>query len=97
MTKCTPTCDAEKEVLREALVRTGKWSPTVGGYLVCMICCNGVRCECDRGEHIPREDCPNCLGKSGSIFANTSPSAALEVVDWLNPVRADAVAPGEEK
>ena len=53
---------------KKALVRTGKWSPTVGGYLVCMVCCNGVRCECKRGEHIPRERCPNCLGKSGSIF-----------------------------
>ena len=60
--------DAGQQIY-EALIRTGKWSPTVGGYLVCMVCCNGMRCECERGEHIPREDCPNCLGKSGSIFA----------------------------
>lgn len=62
------------EALSEGLVRTGKWAllPQPPGYLMCRVCCTGMRCECGPGEHVSREGCPNCLGKSGSIFIGGS-------------------------
>ena len=55
-----------------ALVRTGKWVRLPDGNLMCQVCCTGMRCGCPSGGHIRREDCPNCLGKSGAAL---SPSA----------------------
>ena len=52
----------------EGLVRTGKWERLDDGYLMCMVCCTGMRCECGPGEHISREGCPNCLGENGGVF-----------------------------
>ena len=79
MTTCTPECEAEMVVLVEALERTGKWKrlSQPDGYLMCAVCCTGMRCECGPNEHIPRESCPNCLGESGSLFADTSSAALL--------------------
>ncbi|KKK87684.1 hypothetical protein LCGC14_2750770 [marine sediment metagenome] len=58
------------EAMSEGLVRTGKWTPLPQppGYLMCTVCCTGLRCECLPREHVSREGCPNCLGKSGSVF-----------------------------
>ncbi|KKL85703.1 hypothetical protein LCGC14_1952110 [marine sediment metagenome] len=60
-----------------ALVRTGKWVRLPDGNLMCQVCCTGMRCGCPSGGHIPREDCPNCLGKSGAAL---SPSTDAEQV-----------------
>ena len=72
----SPEPAAREAVLKAALERTGKWARIEDGYLMCTVCCTGMRCECGPGEHVSREGCPNCLGKSGSIFADTSPAAA---------------------
>ena len=64
-----------------ALVRTGKWARLPDGYLMCMVCCTGMRCECEPGEHVPRESCPNCLGRSGSILADITAGERVEKLE----------------